>query len=131
MKVVRVLMVWLLVLGLSSSAFAGDLQASIAKAAEQQAKPSTDGSMPKGYLVTGSVLFVGGMAVGLYAFLNNRNGSLPDFGEGSATNKPLGAAGLAAAFVGGTILLLGQRAAHSPSVTFGPGGVTVSKKVSW
>lgn len=127
------LIVSMLIVGLSTPAFAGDLQASIAKAAEQQTKPSAGGggSMPKGYLVAGSALFVGGMAVGLFAFLNNRNGSLPDFGEGSATNKPLGAAGLAAAFVGGTILLLGQRASHSPSVTFGPGGVTVSKKVTW
>ncbi|MBI1875516.1 MAG: hypothetical protein HYZ58_07895 [Acidobacteria bacterium] len=131
MKVVRVLMVWLLVLGLSSSAFAGDLQASLAKAAEQQAKPSSGSSMPKGYLVAGSALFVGGMTLGLYAFLNNRNGSLPDLGEGSATNKPLGAAGLGLAFVGGTVLFLGSRAGNSPTVTFGPGRMTVSKKVSW
>ena len=45
-------------------------------------------------------MFVGGMAVGLYAFLNNKNGEFPEFGEAEATNKPLGTAGLVTAFAG-------------------------------
>jgi len=47
-------------------------------------------------------------------------------------NKKLGAAGLATAFGGGVLIFLGSHQANrSPSVTVGPGQVTVSKQLSW
>lgn len=131
MKAIRIGIVWLLIGGLSTPALAGDLRESMARAATEEAQ-SQGGSIPKAYLWTGTALFVGGMTVGLYAFLNNKNGKFPEFGEAEATNKPLGSAGLAAAFVGGTVLFLGsRRAGQSPAVTFRPGGVTVAKTVRW
>lgn len=127
----RIAIAWLLILGLSTPAFAGDLRESIAKAAGEQT-PSQRGSMPKGYLWTGTTLFVTGMAVGLYGFLNNKNGEFPEFGEADSTNRALGTAGLVTAFVGGTVLFLGERRARSsPSVTFAPGRMTVAKTVKW
>ncbi|OLE82349.1 MAG: hypothetical protein AUF76_09815 [Acidobacteria bacterium 13_1_20CM_2_65_9] len=131
MRILRIGIVWLVVIGLSTSALAGDLQTSAAQAAQQQTQ-TQDRSIPKGYLWAGTALFVGGMTAGIYGFLNNRNGSLPGADEANATNKHLGAAGLITAFVGGSILALGQhRASHAPAVTFGPGRLTVSKQVSW
>jgi hypothetical protein len=130
MRMMRIGIAWLLIVGLGTPAFAGDLRESAARAAKSEAQ-SQPGSMPKVYLWTGTALFVGGMAVGLYGFLNNKNGSFPEFGEAEATNKPLGTAGLVAAFAGGTVLFLGTRKAQSPSVTFRPGGVTVAKTVRW
>ena len=60
---------------------------------------------------TGLGLFVGGMSVGLYAFIHNKNGSYAEFGEADAVNKKLGAASLAAAFAGGALLFAGTRKA--------------------
>ncbi len=157
MRLLRTGMAWLLIVGLSAPAFArdvapkpdgtvsstdtsarplartGDLRASIAKAVDAAEQASSDAqSISKGYLWAGTALFVGGMTVGLYAFLNNRNGEFPEFGEATATNKPLGAAGLITAFVGGTVLFLGvRRARRAPSLTFGPHGLTVSKQITW
>lgn len=155
MRIWRVVITWMLMVALSSPALARDLRdrpgdeaaatrmnaapsvhtgalrESIARVAEQAAQ-SEGGPIPRGYLWAGTALFVGGMAAGLYGFLNNQNGSFPEFGEAEATDKKLGAAGLAAAFAGGTILFLGsRRASRSPSVTFRPGRVTVSKQVTW
>ena len=125
----------LLIIGLATSAFAGDLQQSIAKAAEQQQQQEERASSrgtSKPLVWLGSALFVGGMAVGLYSFINNKNGGFSEFGEANAVNKKLGAAGLATAFVGGTLIFLGShRASHSPSVTIGAGQVKVLKQLSW
>ncbi len=133
MRPMRIAVAWLVIAGLSTSAFAGDLHESVARAAQQQAQqPDSDKRMPKGYLWAGSALFVGGMTVGIYAFLHNRNGSIPRFNEATATNKPLGAAGLGAAFAGGTLLFLGERQTRkSATVTVDPGRVAVSKQISW
>src|SRR2546430_9933531 len=99
----------LVVFAVSTSAFAGDLQDSIAKAAQQQQQeeraPTRGTNKP--LVWTGAALFVGGMALGLFSFINNQNGSFSEFGEANAVNKPLGAAGLSAAFVGGEMLFLG------------------------
>ena len=137
MRVLRTFVVSLLVLGLSPSAFAGDLHAAIVNAAEQQTSPqqttpNQSGPMPKAYLWSGLALFAGGMAVGLTGFLNNKNGGFPEFGEATSTNVKMGAAGLSVAFAGGTLLFLGQRqASRSPSVTLGGGRVTVSQRITW
>ncbi len=125
----RLAVAWLLIFVLGTPAFAGDLRESITKAATEQTTEKR-GPIPKAYLWTGSALFVGGMAVGLYGFLNNKNGEFPEFGEANSTNRALGTAGLVTAFVGGTVLFLGARRA-SPSVTFAPGRMTVAKTVKW
>jgi hypothetical protein len=106
----------------------------IAKAAQQTAPapPQERGPIPKAFLWPGVVLFAGGMALAFNGFLNNKNGKFPEFGEATATNKQLGAAGLVTAFAGGTLLFLGTRKARSaPSVTFDAGRLTVSKQISW
>jgi hypothetical protein len=132
MRTLRIVIAWTVIVSVGAPAFAGDLHESIAKAAEQEASRPSRAGIPKGYLWTGSALFVGGMTVGIYAFLHNRNGDIPRFDEANATNKQLGAAGLGLAFVGGTILFLGERRARqSPTVTLAPGTVTVSKRVAW
>ena len=131
MKTLRTTVAWLVILGLSTSAFAGDLRSSAEKAAAEQ-EQSSNKPMPKAYLWTGTALFVGGMTVGIYAFLKNRNGDIPRFDEATATNKPLGAAGLGLAFLGGTILFLGERQSRrAPSITVSPGGVSVTKRLTW
>ena len=133
MRVLRTVIVALIVIGLATSAFAGDLQQSVANAAQQppppQRAPSKDTS--KALVWTGAALFVGGMAFGLYSFINNTNGGFAEFGEANAVNKKAGTAGLATAFGGGVLIFLGSHRSSSPSVTVGPGQVRVSKQISW
>jgi len=133
MRALRTGIVALIVAGLATSAVAGDLQQSVANAAQQSSPPpkapSKGGS--KALVWTGAALFVGGMAVGLTAFIKNQNGKFAEFGEANAVNKKLGAAGLATAFGGGVLIFLGSHRSNSPSVTVGPGQVKVSKQVSW
>jgi hypothetical protein len=140
MRILKTFIVTSLIVSMSSSAFAGDLHEAVAKAAAaaqtpaaQQAPPRTDAPMPKGYLWLGSGLFVGGLAAGLYGFLNNSNGSFPEFGEATSTNVKMGAAGLAAAFAGGAILFLGKRKANgsTTSIALGPHQLTVAKRLTW
>jgi hypothetical protein len=132
MRILRVMVVCAAITGVSTSAFAGDLQEAIAKAVQQPATPPAPRPIPKAYLWPGAALFVGGMAVGLNGFLNNRNGTFPEFGEAESTNIRMGAAGLAAAFGGGLLLFFGKHAGGGrPSVTFGPGRVAASQKVTW
>lgn len=133
MRVLRTGTVALVLIGLTTSAFAGDLQQSIARAAQQpppqQTTPSKGKS--KALIWTGAALFVGGMTFGLYSFINNTNGGFSEFGEANAVNKKAGTAGLVTAFGGGVLMFLGSRHSSSPSVTVGPGQFKVSKQVSW
>jgi len=136
MRILRTGIVALLVIGLAAPAMAGDLASSIANAANAAAQQPEERAPQRGYskplVWGGSALFVGGMAVGLVAFINNQNGSYAEFGEANAVNKKLGAAGLMTAFAGGTMIFLGShRAKSSPSVSVGAGRVKVSKQVSW
>jgi hypothetical protein len=137
MKTFNIIIVSLLITGMSTSVFAGDLRAAISDAAKQQTSPQQtapggNAPIPNGYKWLGGALFVGGMALAINGFLNNRNGSFPEFGEATSTNVKMGAGGLAAAFAGGAILFIGkQRANRSASVTFGGRRVMVSKRVSW
>ena len=132
MRALRTVVTALLVLGLSTSGFAGDLEKSLAKAAEQVDTSSQKTPGSKAVVWTGAALFVGGMAVGLTSFINNKNGQFAEFGEANAVNKKLGAAGLSGAFAGGVLIFLGSRQAkRAPSVTVGAGQVTVFKQVSW
>jgi hypothetical protein len=132
MRVLRTGIVALVVIGLATSAFAGDLQQSIARAAQQPPPPTAPSkSASKPLMWAGAALFVTGMTVGLTAFIKNQNGQFAEFGEANAVNKKLGTAGLATAFGGGVLMFLGSRRANSPSVTVGVGRVSVSKQVSW
>jgi hypothetical protein len=135
MRVLRTVIMAFVVIGLATSAFAGDLQQSIAKAAQQPPPPqqqrAPSKSKSKALMWTGAALFVTGMTIGLTAFINNENGEFAEFGEANAVNKELGTVGLATAFGGGVLMFLGSRPSNSPSVTAGIGRVSVSKKVSW
>lgn len=134
MKALRTGLFALLIGSLSTPAFAGDLQASAAKAMAEQAPapaatPSGTGS--KALVWTGAAVFVTGFSVGAFSFINNKNGKYSEFGEASARNVRLGSAGLGAAFAGGLIMFLGSRAKHAPSVTAGAGSFSVTKQLSW
>ena len=154
MRIIKIAIVSWLVLALGAPAFAGPPEVgrvlrtrlpggsqkqdrpfssgAIAKAVQQPAPPRERGPIPKKYLWPGVALFAGGMALAFNGFLNNKNGKFPEFGEATATNKQLGAAGLVTAFAGGTLLYLGTRKARSaPSITFDGGRLTVSKQISW
>jgi len=136
MRSFRIGVIAWLVLGIATQAFAGDLLQSAARAAQEQQpqeeRPPARGAS-KPLVWTGAALFVGGMAIGLFSFINNKNGSYSEFGEADAVNKPLGAAGLGMAFAGGTLMFLGSHRAakRAPSIAIGAGGVRVSKQLSW
>jgi len=131
MKLARPLIASLMILGLSTSSFAGDLHDSIANAAQQQEQAPTQ-KIPKPYLVSGAALFVAGMTMTVYGFLHTNGGEFVS-GEVSKESKTsLGGAGLAVAGVGGAILFMGARhAKHAPSVAFGPGRLAISKRLAW
>ena len=131
MRALRMGIVALIVIGLAASASAGDLQQSIDKAAQQQQQRAPSKGTSKALVWAGSALFVGGMTLGLYSFINNTNGGFAEFGEANAVNKKAGTAGLATAFGGGVLMFLGSHRSNSPSVTVGIGRVSVSKQVSW
>ena len=139
MRTFRIGTAALLVVTLAAPLSAGDLQQSIAKAVQQTRQQEEEKSVPnthsKPLVWGGTALFVTGMTVGLFAFINNENGEFAEFGEANAVNKELGTIGLATAFVGGTMMFLGTHrrgaANRAPSVTVGAGRVKVSKHVSW
>jgi hypothetical protein len=132
MRSFRTTVVALLVIGIGTPALAGDLAASIAKAAEQPGLSPARASASKAPVVLGAALFIGGMATGLYGFINDKNGTYAEFGEAESSNKQLGAAGLGIAFAGGALIFLGTRAAkHAPAIAVAPGTVKVSKQLSW
>jgi amino acid transporter len=132
MRAFRAAVTALLVLGLCTSGFAGDLEKSVATAAEQEETRSQKTGRSTALVWAGTALFVGGMAVGLSSFINNKNGEFAEFGEASAVNKHLGAAGLSAAFAGGVLIFLGSHGLkHAPAVSVGAGQVKVSKQLSW
>jgi hypothetical protein len=121
----------LLIFGVSTAARADDLRESIDRAAAGAAQEAPR-RRPSTLVVTGAGLFVTGMAVGLYGFINDRNGQFAEFGEAQSSNKHLGAAGLSVAFAGGVLMFLGKhRAQHAPTVTMGAGGVSVAKTIAW
>jgi hypothetical protein len=132
MKLARPLIASLMILGLSTASFAGDLQESIARAAREQATSPSGPRVGKSYLVPGASLFVAGMSMAVYGFLHTSGGEFTS-GEVSKESKTgLGAAGLAIAGAGGAILFLGaERAKHAPSITIAPDRVSVTKRIKW
>jgi hypothetical protein len=132
MKTLRTAIATALILGLSTSVFAGDLAASIAKAAQQEETRTQKSGSAKALVYTGAGMFIGGMTVGLLAFMNNTNGEFAEFGEANAVDKKLGAAGLLTAFGGGMLVYLGhERGKRMPAVTVAPGQMKISKQISW
>ena len=122
-----------LMLSVSAPAFADGLQAAASEAAKkEQLTPASRGGANRAIVLGGAGLFAVGMAVGVSAFINNRNGEFSEFGEADSSNNKLGAAGLGVAFAGGMMMFLGSRARHAPVMAVAPGGgVTVTKQVSW
>jgi len=137
MRAMRSVIALLLIIGLAVPAGAQDLRKSAEKAVESEAaQPKTLTTKPSKNAVfwAGTAMFMGGMAVGLFGFINDKNGKFAEFGEAQSENKHLGAAGLSVAFAGGALMFLGSRQGHlkaAPTVAFGPRAVAVSKKVSW
>lgn len=131
MKVWRVLVVSLAIAGVSTMTYAGDLQQSADKAAQEHARKPMH--MDKAFLVPGLALFGVGMTMALYGFLHTSGSN--DFVSGQVTkesNTALGAAGLAVAAGGGAVLFFGsERAKASASLTVGAGRVTVLKRLTW
>lgn len=142
MRTIERLITAALVASIASPAFA-QTTTPIAAAAEQAAAaqlpqtaaPSSGPSAPSGkkLVYTGAAVFAGGMATALYGFIRVGNGEYATFGEASSRNKPLGAAGLATAFAGGTMMFLGSRAGrYAPSqVTINRTEVAVGRTVTW
>ena len=135
-RMTRLLLAVWLALAAATPAYADGLRAAAEKAAQQAATAApTMTTEPRSNVMkwTGLGLFVGGMSVGLYSFIHNKNGSYSEFGEADAVNKKLGAASLAAAFAGGALLFAGTRKvpAAVADVKVGPSGVSVTKQLSW
>ena len=134
MKLFRIGVAWLLVLGLSTAGFAGDLRDSIARATSEQAPQSFEPkiNIPKPFLWTGAGLFVGGMAMALYGFLHTNGADFVTADVSKQSNTTLGVSGLVVAGLGGAVLFAGsKRGKSAPSITVGPDGVKVAKRISW
>ena len=134
MRLARPLIASLLILGSSTSGFAGDLRDSIDRAAAQQETAAKGGpiKIAKPYLISGASLFVVGMTMTIYGFLHTNGGEFVSGEVSKESNTALGAAGLGVAAAGGAVLFLGaQRAKKAPSLTFGPKGFKISKQLTW
>ena len=125
MKIARTIVAGMLALSVASSVFA------------QQVPPPQAPAVPspagKTLVYSGAAVFAGGMGLALYGFIRAGNGEFSRFGEATSRNKQLGAAGIAAAFAGGTMMFLGSRASrYAPSsVTVSRSGLAVEKQVTW
>jgi hypothetical protein len=137
MHVIRTGIALLLIANLALPASAQDLRKSVANAVESEAEqpqPVKSPSSKNGVFWAGTAMFVAGMGVGLYGFINDKNGTYAEFGEANSENKHLGAAGLSVAFAGGALMFLGSRQGHlkaAPSIAVGPHALAVTKRVSW
>jgi hypothetical protein len=125
MTIIRTFATVALVLALAAPALA---QAQPGPASQSVPAPSG-----KALVYGGAAVFAGGMATALYGFIRAGNGEFARFGEATSRNKPLGAAGIAAAFAGGTMMFLGSRAGrYAPSnVTVSREGLAVEKTMTW
>lgn len=135
MKIIRTSLACALALSLSTSAFGGSLRESAEQAAAEGAQTQQLTPMPPGktLVYTGGAVFAAGMATALYGFMRAGNGEYTQFGEATSRNKPLGAAGIAAAFTGGAMMFLGSRGSRflPSSVSVSQDGASVGKMVSW
>jgi Na+/H+ antiporter NhaD/arsenite permease-like protein len=130
MRLWRAVVVAVAILGVSTIAFAGDLQQSGDKAAQEEARAKPT-RIDNAYLIPGTTLFVAGMAMAVYGFLHTGGG---DFVSGQVTKESktgLGAAGLGVAALGGATLYFGAQHAKAASVPVGAGRITVAKRWTW
>jgi len=132
-KTARIVLTAWLAAAVTAPAYADGFRAAAEKAAQQAAGSLPPKQRSSTIKWTGLGLFAGGMSVGLYSFIHNKNGTYTEFGEANAVNKKLGAASLAAAFAGGALMFVGSRKPHSvmPDVSVTPAAVTVAKQLSW
>src|SRR5690348_7116827 len=107
MRLARPLIASLLIVGLSTSAFAGDLKDSIDRAAQQETAPGGSMKMDKAFLISGASLFVVGMSMAVYGFLHTSGGEFVSGQVSKESKTGLGGAGLAIAGAGGAILYWG------------------------
>jgi hypothetical protein len=134
MTIARTVTALVAALSIATSALAGDLRSSAAQAASEvppaQTLPMPSRSKP--LVLGGAAVFASGIAAALYGFIRVANGQYSTFGEATSRNKHLGAAGIAAAFTGGTMMFMGSRGArYAPSVAVNRDGLAVAKQVSW
>jgi len=131
MKLFRMCVTFLLVFGLSTAGFAGDLRESIAKAATQQpAEQVPSPRIPAVYAWTGAAVFSAGLGMALYGFLHTSGGEFVSGQVSKESKTTLGGVGLAVAGAGGAILFYGaHHAKAAPSIAVGPGRVAVSKRI--
>lgn len=129
MPVLRPLVAATVALALATS----PLLAQSAPGAPPQSAPHVDRPRPSRPMVyTGAALFGAGLSTALYGFIRVGNGHYATFGEATSRNKPLGAAGMAAAFAGGALMFLGTRTKLAPSaVVVSPSEVSVARRISW
>jgi hypothetical protein len=125
MRIIRTIVAGALALSVASAAFAQQLPAPQA--------PATPAPVGKTLVYSGAAIFAGGMGLALYGFIRAGNGEFSRFGEATSRNKQLGAAGIAAAFAGGTMMFIGSRVSrYAPSaVTVSRSGLAVEKQVTW
>lgn len=131
MKRSQTFLTLVLVLSLAAPAFAqSESQTPPQPASPPEAVPE---SSNKALVYGGASVFAAGMVTALYSFVRAGNGEYATFGEATSRNKKLGAAGIATAFAGGTMMFLGSRARrYAPStVALGPTEVSASKSISW
>ena len=140
-KVVSILVAMGLVMAVSTPAFAQNAPGAAATSIRAQAAQigasqamASDMSSPSGKAVTisGAALFLGGMGVAIFGFLNNKNGEFPEFGEAEATDTRLGTTGLGIAAAGGALMAIGHRMSRTaPDIQVGVNRFSVSKKLTW
>jgi hypothetical protein len=133
MNALRTGLALLLVMGLSTSAFAGDLAASIAKAAEEQAQQqqpagSTGGGAMKGL---GAAVFAAGLGMMLYGFLASQEFGTEDVEKLARGRTGIGVAGAGVAAAGGALMIAADRRGPSTALRVGNGGVTLAQRVTW
>ena len=122
MKTLRTVVASALVMLLAVPVFAQAPSAPV----QQTGKPG------RGLAYAGAALFGVGMGTALYGFIRVGNGEFSTFGEATARNKPLGAAGMATAFAGGALMFLGTRTKYAPSaVTVTRNEVSLARTMTW
>ena len=133
---------FLLAAGLSTPAFAGDIQQSVDRhAAELAAQPTSNGGGISSHdrMLIGLGLVGGGAALALYGFNHvtgasldvntNAAGTSGSIGVNEEHATGVGIAGLAVAGVGGFLMMQASR--HPMIVTIAPGRLAVARRIAF
>src|SRR5262245_42198611 len=114
MRLFRIGLTFLLVFGLSTATFAGDLQKSIAEAQVPQQQGSGGPlKIDRAFLWPGAALVAGGMTMALYGFLHTSGGEFVTGGVVDESNTALGVSGFVVAGAGAGLLFFGAKHAKS------------------